>query len=172
MILKYEPQALLSPLTPNFKQYEVGRSDYATRLGIQNVPSLEILNRAQGVAVHCLQPARAKFGVMQINSWYRSESVEREMAKDGYAKWLVKNKKMKTELTWKEYFAIKQHPLGAAVDHEIPGVSNDELFEWYKNNVEFDQLIREFAKDGDPMSGWVHISWVEKGNRNKAFKIG
>ena len=35
-----------------------------------------------------------------------------------------------------------------------------------------DQLIREFPKAGDPMSGWVHISFDEENNRQQAFTIG
>ena len=29
-----------------------------------------------------------------------------------------------------------------------------------KINLEFDELIREYAVPGEPHSGWVHISWV------------
>ena len=30
----------------------------------------------------------------------------------------------------------------------------------------------EFPKKGDPMSGWVHVSWSQTNNRKQAFTIG
>lgn len=171
MINVYNPKALINPSTPNFKQYEVSKSDIATRNDIDNTPDMVILNNAALVAQFCMQPIRDHFGLVSINSWYRSESVERVAARKGYEDWLVKNQKKESESAWKEYFGKKQHPRGNAVDFEVPGVSNDEVFEWCKKNLEFDQLIREFAKPGIPDSGWVHISYVVSGNRQSAFHI-
>lgn len=172
MIEVYEPNTLIDPHTPNFKQYEIARSDYAIRNNIDNKPSLIVLNNAVGVAINCMQPIRNKFGVVQVNSWYRSEPLERVMAADGFRKWCIKNGKPPTDTSWNEYFARKQHPKGNAVDFEVPGVANDDVFEWCKKNLKFDQLIREFAKAGDPSSGWVHISWVPEGNRQEVLHIG
>lgn len=171
MISIYDPKALVHPLTPNFKQYEVSKSDIATRNDIDNTPTLEVLNNAAIVAQHCMQAIRDHFGLVSINSWYRSESVERVAARQGFLDWLVKNQKKESESAWKEYFAKKQHPKGNAVDFEVPGVPNDEVFEWCRMNLMFDQLIREFAKPGIPDSGWVHISCLEKGNRQQVLHI-
>lgn len=172
-ISKYEPTALLHPKAPNFKQYEVGKSDYAARNDIDNTPSLEVLTNAAGLAVNCLQPIRDHFKIpISANSWYRGEAVERVMAKSGFESYCKKRGLPINEASWKQYFAIKQHPTGNAADIEIPGISNDELFEWCKKNLKFDQLIREFAKPGDPTSGWVHISWKETGNRQQVLHIG
>lgn len=172
MISVYEPKAPLSEITaPNFKQYEVAKSDTATRNDIDNTPTLEVLNNALLVAGNCMQPIRDHFGLVSVNSWYRSESVERVVARDGFLNYLRKNGLKENENAWKEYFAKKQHPRGNAVDFEVPGVSNDEVFEWCKANLEFDQLIREFAKPGIPDSGWVHISYVVSGNRKQVLHI-
>jgi zinc D-Ala-D-Ala carboxypeptidase len=43
------------------------------------------------------------------------------------------------------------------VDFEIIGIDNKDLFDWIRNNLEFDQLILEFYKDGEPNSGWIHV---------------
>ena len=60
-----------------------------------------------------------------------------------------------------------------AVDIEIPGIPNDDLFNWVDQNIpEYDQLIREFPKAGDPYSGWVHVSFNEGNNRRQKFTIG
>lgn len=171
MISVYEPKALIAPGTPNFKQYEISKSDIATRNDIDNTPTLEVLNNAAEVALFCMQPIRDHFGLVSINSWYRSEAVERVAARRGYEDWLVKNQLKESEEAWKKYFAKKQHPKGNAVDFEVPGVSNDEVFEWCKSNLLFDQLIREFAKPGISDSGWVHISYVTSGNRKQVLHI-
>ena len=47
-----------------------------------------------------------------------------------------------------------------AVDFEIPGIDNLELAHWMAENTGFDQLILEFYDGQDPVSGWVHGSWV------------
>lgn len=158
----------------NFTHTEVAKSSTADRLGIDNTPPEEVLEQAALVAVGCLQRSRDHYGIGYVpNSWYRCESLERVIAGKGFASWCARNhRKTEDPLTWPVYFARKQHPKGNAVDHEIPGIDNDALFEWYKANVEFDQLIREFAKPGDPKSGWVHISLLPTGNRNQAFSIG
>jgi zinc D-Ala-D-Ala carboxypeptidase len=56
------------------------------------------------------------------------------------------------------------------VDFEIIGVDNKDLFDWIKNNLEFDQLILEFYKDGEANSGWIHVSWNGEDNRNQTLR--
>ena len=36
-------------------------------------------------------------------------------------------------------------------------------------NLEFDQLILEFYRKGDPKSGWVHVSYNEANNRKEVL---
>lgn len=161
----------------NFTHTEVANSSTADRLGIDNTPPEAALEQAELVAVECLQRARDHFGIGYVpNSWFRCALLERAIAGTGFKNWaenrgLIVVDGIESD-AWKQYFARKQHPKGNAVDHEIPGINNDELFEWYKANVAFDQLIREFPKPGDPKSGWVHISKLESGNRQQAFTIG
>jgi len=51
-------------------------------------------------------------------------------------------------------------------------VDNDKLFFWIREHLGFDQLIREFPKPSDPMSGWVHVSWAgAQVNRQAYFSI-
>jgi zinc D-Ala-D-Ala carboxypeptidase len=65
-----------------------------------------------------------------------------------------------------------QHLTGQAADIEIPGLDNKVVFDWIKDNLDFDQLILEFYKPGIPDSGWVHVSWSNKKNRKQVIKIG
>lgn len=170
--MDYEPQNVLDPRAPNFKMYEVAKSATAERLHIDNTPDPESLERARLLAVHCLQPIRNKFGRCSPQSWFRCEELEKTITKSGFKFWCQTNgKDVNSEAAWQEYFSKKSHPKGEAADIEIVGVSNDELFEWCKKNLKFDQLIREFPKEGDPRSGWVHISYRKDNNRQMSFVI-
>ena len=60
-----------------------------------------------------------------------------------------------------------QHAEGKAADLEIPSIDNKELAWWIRNNLEVDQLILEFYKEGEPNSGWIHVSYNEESNRNQ-----
>ena len=43
------------------------------------------------------------------------------------------------------------------------------MFNWVKENLNFDQMIWEFGDDKNP--DWVHISWVsEDQNRNRCLR--
>jgi hypothetical protein len=57
----------------------------------------------------------------------------------------------------------------AAADFEIWGVDNDHLASWIKSELEFDQLILEFYKKGEPNSGWVHCSYSRNSNRQQSL---
>lgn len=162
----------MAKVSTNFTVYEVGRSDIATRLEIPNKPPQWVLENAALVATHILEPVREHFGKGYLpNSWYRSEEFEQILTwEKGFRRWCARHNKnwiTKAELykrpkaldSWTEYFDRKQHPTGKAVDIEIAGVDNDTLFFWIRDNLGFDQLIREFPNPGDPASGWVHVSW-------------
>lgn len=166
----YNPSAKISK---HFKQYEIARSQTAARLGYDNSPNCEVIYRAAMLAVHVLDPIREHFNVpISPQSWYRSDELEYTLTAPSFKKWSSKrNLDYNLESTWKSYFELKSHPKGEAVDIEIPGVSNDALYRWIQDNLEFDQLIREFATPGDPMSGWVHVSYSVNHNRNEAFNI-
>ena len=63
-----------------------------------------------------------------------------------------------------------QHCKGQAIDFEIPGVDNDKVARWVKENIDHDQLILEFYDGVDPNSGWIHVSYVSsEENRNQAL---
>jgi hypothetical protein len=154
-------------LTRNFSEKEVGKSSTALRLGINNVPPEEVLAKAKALAKNVLQPVRDHFGVpFSPGSWYRSEPLERVIAKRGFARWVQKEGIRPDTSAWTTYFRRKSHPKGEAADIEIPTVSNQDLFDWIKENCEFDQLIMEGGPDG-----WIHVSYREGDNRKEAFEI-
>jgi len=48
-------------------------------------------------------------------------------------------------------------------------MSNKEMFEFIKDELDFDQLIWEFGDDNNP--AWIHVSYVSnKNNRRRILK--
>lgn len=170
-MLVYNPKTKLSK---HFSMYEVAKSDTATRLIIDNTPITPVLEAAQLLATEVLEPIRVHYGIsFSPTSWYRSEELEKTINQKVFESWCVRKGKPIDNHSWNEYFSLKSHPRGEAADIEIPGISNDDLFEWVKNNIPvFDQLIREFPKPNEPMSGWVHVSIRKDDNRKQVFQIG
>jgi len=161
-------------ISKHFRHYEVIRSETAAREEIDNqIYCPRVRYNAEQLGANVLDPVREHFGPYGPNSWFRGEDLERVIAGSGYLSWCKRHGREVNEVSWKIYFFNKQHPQGCAADIEIDGVSNDDLFMWIKDNLKFDQLIREFAVAGQPRSGWVHVSWDPNGkNRNQAFSIG
>ena len=67
-----------------------------------------------------------------------------------------------------------QHTKGEAVDLEVIGYDNFDLFDWVSKNLNYDQVILEYHKKGDLNSGWIHISCkpVTAQNRKQKLQIG
>jgi zinc D-Ala-D-Ala carboxypeptidase len=126
-------------------------SETATRLGINNTPTDQILINLQTLIQEIINPIVNRFGDIKITSGYRSP-----------------------ELCLKIGSSIKSsHTLGQALDCEVLGVPNKELADWVVNNLEYDQVILEFWKPEEANSGWVHISYNKSNNRKmylRAFK--
>jgi len=134
-------------VAPNFTLPELLKSSTADRMGLDNTPATDqILVNLTNVANHILQPVREKFGPVRVNSGYRGPALNTAV---GGSK-------------------TSQHCHGEAADFECSRVGNDELAEWVRDNLEFDQLILEFYQQGKPSSGWVHCSFKTNGkNRGK-----
>ena len=133
-------------ISKNFSLSEMVKSATAERLGVDNSPNLIHLVNLTHLAIHILQPVRDKFGVITINSGYRSPALN---AKVGRSK-------------------TSQHCNGQAADFESTKISNPDLAKLIEKNLIFDQLILEFYDGVDPNSGWVHCSYVLDGsNRRK-----
>jgi len=59
-------------LSKNFTLSEFLKSSTASRLGINNTPTQEIVDNLKDLCENVLQPARDHFGAIKINSGYRS----------------------------------------------------------------------------------------------------
>ncbi len=134
-------------LSSNLTYTEAIKSNTAIRLGIDNEPTAEHMSNLIITANKIFQPIRDHFGVpIFISSGYRSETLNEAI---GGSK-------------------TSQHSLGKAFDIDQDGRSkttNLEVFNYIKDNMEFDQLILEFpGSRGNP--AWVHASYSEGKNRN------
>ena len=59
-----------------------------------------------------------------------------------------------------------QHAKGMAADFEIYGTPNNEIFNWIKSNLLYDQMILEFWNSDEPNSGWLHVSYNPESSEN------
>ena len=131
-------------IAPNFRVYELTRSELASRLGIDNAfPSERELRTAVYLARRVLQMIRTEFGPFTPNSVFRSQALERAL-KNKPAGWI----------------STSQHTQGCACDVEIVGKATLELAQWAADTLpDYDQIICEcFDPSKGPNSGWVHIS--------------
>ena len=136
-------------LSANFQLSELVKSQVAERKGIPNNPSPGHIDNLKSLCINVLQPLRSEFDLpVYISSGYRSPELCIAIG---------------SKIT-------SQHAEGKAADLEVVGVDNYELFMWIKNNLQFDQLILEFYKDGEPDSGWIHVSYDGKNNRNNTLQ--
>ena len=136
-------------LSANFQLSELVKSQIAERKGISNNPSPTHIDNLKALCVNVLQPIRSHFDApVMISSGYRS----------GELCIAIGSK------------PTSQHAEGKAADIEVVGVDNKELAQWIKDNLEYDQLILEFYRDGEPDSGWVHVSWNTGENRNQSLR--
>ena len=134
-------------LTKNLSLQEMLKSRTATRLGLSNSPNEEHIKNMQALAENIFQPLRDYFGVpIHISSGYRSEALNKAI---GGSK-------------------SSQHCKGEAMDIDRDGYSqpdNAQIFEYIKNNLDFDQMIWEFGTQRNPE--WVHVSHKRDG-KNRA----
>jgi zinc D-Ala-D-Ala carboxypeptidase len=137
-------------LSQHFSLEEMTKSQTASRKGINNTPGEKEIENLKQLCEHVLEYIRVHFGKpITVNSGYRGPALNKAI---GGAK-------------------NSQHMTGQAADIEIVGVDNKALFSWIKDNMEFDQLILEYYKEGVPDSGWVHVSWNSQGNRKQVLTI-
>ena len=132
-------------LTANITLDELCKSQVSERKGINNNPNPQQIENIKALAVNVLQP------ILIISSGFRCAELciaigssvnSQHVADDG----------------------------AAAADFEIPGVDNLDLAIWIKSNLDIDQGILEFYREGEPTSGWIHCSYAKEGNRNQWLK--
>ena len=125
---------------------EVSRSETAKRKGINNTPSGEHLENFKKLAENIFEPIREHFGVpIHISSGYRSKELNAAVGGS----------------------SSSQHCQGEAIDIDMDGttITNAEIFNYIKDNLNFDQMIWEFGTNNNP--DWVHVSYESTGKQRK-----
>ena len=128
----------------SFKEFT--KSNTAQRLGIENKPGAYEVKNARDLAYHVFEPLRKWVGgPIRINSFFRCPELNKAIG--GSKK--------------------SQHCYGQAMDlDDTHGFkTNAEMFNYIKDNLEYDQLIWEFGTDENP--DWVHVSYVGPGKNRK-----
>ena len=137
-------------LSKNLTLKEATKSNTASRLGIPNIPEDWEIHNLRAVAENVFQPIRDHFGIpIGVSSGYRSKALNKAIGGSKYS----------------------QHMIGEALDIDADihgGVTNAEIFNYVKNNLEWDQMIWEFGDDEEP--NWVHVSYKESGQNRKQIK--
>ena len=129
---------------------EAVHSATAKRRGLENIPSEDQLHNMYKVAEFIFEPLRLYVGgAIKITSFFRSPEVNTAIG--GSSK--------------------SQHCQGQAIDiDDVFGhKTNYEMFNYIRENLDFDQLIYEFGTNDNP--DWVHCSYVSKKlNRNRVLR--
>ena len=134
-------------LSTNFSVAELSKSEAATRQGLDNTPSMEVIDSLQALVDNVLQPLRDKLGPIVVTSGYRSPAVNKAIGGS----------------------ATSDHCKGQAADIEVLNMDNKALAEYIRDNMKFTQLILEFYRKGVPDSGWVHVSYDAKNLKNQVL---
>jgi hypothetical protein len=122
----------------------------ALRLGLKNEPTEEHLQNMRLISEKVFEPLREFVnGPIKINSFYRGPELNKAIG--GSSK--------------------SQHCNGQAmdIDDTYGKMSNATMYNWIKENLDYDQMIWEFGTESNP--DWVHVSYVsEESNRNRCLK--
>ena len=139
-------------LTANITLDELTKSQVAERKGINNNPNPKQIENLKNLAINILQPVRSHFDKpLIISSGFRCAQLCLEIGSSVNSQHVADDE-------------------AAAADFEIPGVDNKDLAKWIQSNLEVDQGILEFYKDGEPSSGWIHCSYSTNSNRNQSLR--
>ena len=137
-------------LSKNLALAEVIRSETAKRKGISNMPTPQHIENFKKLAENVFQPIREHFGVpIHISSGYRSKALNTAVGGS----------------------LSSQHCSGEAIDIDMDGTSitNKQIFDFIKENLNFDQMIWEFGTDTNP--DWVHVSYESTGKQRKQILV-
>jgi hypothetical protein len=135
-------------LSNNLSLAEVMRSETAKRKGISNMPTKAHIENFKLLAEKVFEPIREHFGApIHISSGYRSAALNKAVGGS----------------------SSSQHCSGEAIDIDMDGsahgITNKMVFDYIKDNIQFDQLIWEFGTDKNP--DWVHVSYESTGKQRK-----
>jgi zinc D-Ala-D-Ala carboxypeptidase len=136
-------------ISPNISYLDSIKSTTAIRYGIENIPSDTELTSMKELAMSCYEPIVKHFGYkIPFASFFRCKELNKRIGGADNS----------------------QHTKGEAIDLDADGtkITNNELYYWIKDNLIFDQVIKEYPdKNGNP--SWIHVSFRKGANRNESL---
>ena len=140
----------MKKISKHISYKEAVASATARRMDIDNDPDESQLERMRILSEKIFEPLRSHVGgPIRINSFFRSPNL---------------NSAIGGSIT-------SQHCRGQAMDLDdsYGHATNADMYQFIKDNLDFDQMIWEFGDDENP--NWVHVSYVSKEkNRNRCLK--
>lgn len=127
-------------ISEHFTLFEVINSITALKLNIDNRPTAQVIKNATLLIKNVLEPIRTHFdSPITINCMYRCPNLNKAVGGVGNS----------------------QHLYGQAADITVKNHSVQEVFDYIKNNLIFDQVIQEGT--------WVHVSFNPLHNRKESL---
>jgi len=122
---------------------EATHSNHAEKYGLSNKPKAEHIKNMETVAENVFEPLREwSKAPIRVNSMFRSLELNKGIGGS----------------------ASSSHMTGNAIDiTSMGGKTNLEMFNYIKDNLDFDQLIWEFGVEPQ----WLHVSYVNKKDNRK-----
>jgi putative chitinase len=148
----------------NFSISEMSDCSLAERMGIDNTPSIAVLENLS-VTVTGLEHIRALLGYpIHVNSGYRCEALEKVLCQADYSTWCSRSGHAINRDSWTLYFCSKKHPTGHAADFTCAqfGSPVDIVRSIQSSTIKFDICILE--------GSWVHVSFAPKMRREVRVK--
>jgi hypothetical protein len=140
----------MTRISKHISYKEATRSITAIRLGIDNKPFEYELGNMKAVAENIFEPLRKWVGgAIKVTSFFRSEKLNQAIGGS----------------------VSSQHCQGRAIDiDDVYGhKTNAEMFQYIKDNLDFDTIIWEFGTDDNP--DWIHVSYISnERNRGRVLK--
>jgi zinc D-Ala-D-Ala carboxypeptidase len=137
-------------LSAHFDLAEFTRSESAKREGLDNTPTAEHLENIKILCEKVLEPIRLRYGSINISSGYRGKMLNHFIGGS----------------------VNSDHCVGRAADIDMDdsgsGVTNTEIFNYIKDNLDYDQLIWEFGNKVRP--DWVHVGYRLGANRKQTLR--
>ena len=138
----------MKKISKHISYKEATYSNYAKKHKIENTPDDEQIKNMKLLAKEVFEPLREWVGgPIKVNSMYRSDEL---------------NSGLNGSIN-------SSHLKGEAMDITSMGLkSNLEMFNYIKDNLDFDQLIWEYGKR-NPV--WLHVSFNSVKNRKQVLVI-
>jgi len=138
----------MKKISKHISYKEAVNSNYAKKHNIENDPDDEQLENMKLIAKEVFEPLREWVGgPIKVNSFFRSTDL---------------NSGINGSKT-------SSHLKGQALDITTMGLkTNLEIFNYIKDNLEYDQVIWEYGRK-NPV--WIHVSYKAKNNRKQALVV-